>query len=49
MQRLAFATVALFATIASANAQIVTKYSGIQPIEHPPATQRSILQKKSAF
>jgi len=35
MQRLAFATVALFATIASANAQIVTKYSGIQPIEHP--------------
>jgi tripartite ATP-independent transporter DctP family solute receptor len=35
MQKLAFATVALFATIASANAQIVTKYSGIQPIEHP--------------
>src|SRR5206468_10087536 len=35
MERLAFATVALFATIASANAQIVTKYSGIQPIEHP--------------
>jgi tripartite ATP-independent transporter DctP family solute receptor len=35
MQRLAFAAVALFATIASANAQIVTKYSGIQPIEHP--------------
>lgn len=35
MQRFAFATVVLFATIASANAQIVTKYSGIQPIEHP--------------
>jgi len=35
MERLAFAAVALFATIASANAQIVTKYSGIQPIEHP--------------
>ena len=35
MKRLALATVALFATVASANAQIVTKYSGIQPIEHP--------------
>ena len=35
MKRLAFAMVTLFATIASANAQIVTKYSGIQPIEHP--------------
>src|SRR3954453_22452772 len=35
MQRLAFSTIALFATIASANAQIVTKYSGIQPLEHP--------------
>src|SRR3954465_13749106 len=35
MQKLAFATVALFATIASANAQIVTKYSGIPPITTP--------------
>lgn len=35
MQRFAFAAVTLFATIASANAQIVTNYSGIQPIEHP--------------
>src|SRR5258708_28744333 len=35
MKKLALTTVALFATIVSANAQIVTKYSGIQPIEHP--------------
>src|SRR5215216_7249385 len=35
MNRFAFAAVTLFATFASANAQIVTKYSGIQPVEHP--------------
>src|SRR5438045_7949486 len=35
MNRLAFAAFTLIATFASANAQIVTKYSGIQPIEHP--------------
>jgi tripartite ATP-independent transporter DctP family solute receptor len=35
MNRFAFAAVTLFVTFASANAQIVTKYSGIQPVEHP--------------
>src|SRR5215212_9943052 len=35
MKRLALTAFALFAAVTSANAQIVTKYSGIQPIEHP--------------
>ena len=35
MKPLAFAVAALLAAMAPASAQIVTKYSGIQPIEHP--------------
>ena len=49
MQKLAFATVAPWATIASAHAQIVTKYSGIQPVDHPSSYAESTSPRKSAF
>ena len=35
MRRLAFLLAAIFAAAAPANAEIVTKYSGIQPLDHP--------------
>src|SRR5829696_7469841 len=35
MRRLVFLLLAAFGTVAPASAQIVAKYSGIQPIEHP--------------
>jgi TRAP-type C4-dicarboxylate transport system substrate-binding protein len=35
MKRALVAAIALLATIAPAAAQIITKYSGIQPLDHP--------------
>jgi tripartite ATP-independent transporter DctP family solute receptor len=35
MRKIAFAALALCAAATAANAQIVTKYSGIQPLDHP--------------
>ena len=35
MRKIAFAALALCAVATAANAQIVTKYSGIQPLDHP--------------
>ena len=35
MRRFLIIAAACFGLIAPANAQIVTKYSGIQPLEHP--------------
>jgi TRAP-type transport system periplasmic protein len=35
MRRLVFLLLAAFGTVAPASAQIVAKYSGIQPLDHP--------------
>ena len=35
MRRLVFLLLAAFGTVAPAGAQIVAKYSGIQPLDHP--------------